>query len=68
MEGRGQTTSQSYQKLLFEDHFADDAVDRLQWQLKHLWERNQTQSVVRLTIGEDVCPQGLFLDLPVAHI
>ena len=53
-----------YQKLLFEDHLADDAVDGLQRQLKHLREAHQTQSVVSLPIGKDVRPQGLLLDFP----
>ena len=58
-------TPQSYQELFLEDHFADDAMDGLEWKLKHLREGDEAQSVVRLTIGEDVCPQGLLLDLPV---
>ena len=58
----------SYQELLLEDHFADDAVDSLQRQLKHLWERDKAQSVIGLPVGEDVRPQSLLLDLPVVEI
>ena len=47
---------QSYQELFLEDHFADNAVDGLEGKLKHLRERDEAQSVVGLTIGEDVCP------------
>ena len=62
---RSNDTTITNQKLFLEDHFADDAVYGLEGKLKHLRERDEAQSVVGLTVGEDVRPQGLFLDLPV---